>query len=97
MQKPLVDSGLIRIVVKDILKALIVLDTIDYGDTNKLQSFIINTHCLKEMLVTIGQAELSARADKLAMAAYEGNLKFVLAETPTFLDELWVFVSKKEY
>jgi len=96
--KSTLDPLLVELIVRDASKVLAVLEPFiaknDYGNQENLQTYILNVHGIKSVLVAVGNTDLSAAAKKLEMAAQEGNLELLASETPAFVDALRAFVSE---
>jgi len=92
------DTELARTFARDAEKVIIVLETIckkhDALEDEEIQQYTISTHAIKSALANIGEEALSAVAKKLEAAGRERDTAVILAETPTFLDDLQTVIKK---
>jgi signal transduction histidine kinase/CheY-like chemotaxis protein/HPt (histidine-containing phosphotransfer) domain-containing protein len=90
---------LIEFFLRDAKKSASVLETI-YANSGRrsddLSMFIINIHGMKSALANIGEDELSDHAARMEQAGREKNIKFILAELPSFMEKLYSLMSKLE-
>jgi len=82
---------LIEFFLRDAKKSASVLESF-YANSGRrnddLSMFIINIHGMKSALANIGKDELSEHAAKLEQEGREKNIKYILAELPSFLEKL---------
>ncbi|MCL1819137.1 MAG: cache domain-containing protein [Oscillospiraceae bacterium] len=85
-----IDPRFAEIFVRDAAKALNTLDTITKNNSYEedMRTYVINVHGIKSALANIGEADLSAVAQKLEAAGRDGNLKLAESDTPGFLISL---------
>jgi PAS domain S-box-containing protein len=91
-----VNSELTKIFARDAEKAISALETVmqnNFRETD-MQTFIINVHAMKSALANIGEAELSAAAQKLEQAGREDETGVIKSETPAFLNNLRIIIDK---
>ena len=95
---PQISAKFAEIFARDAAKSLAALNEIsdknDYAEENNMRNYIINVHGMKSALANIGKMDLSAAALKLEVAAREGKLDIVAAETPYFLKALQKFTEE---
>jgi len=90
---------LIEFFLRDAKKSASVLETIYVNKgrrSDDLSMFIINIHGMKSALANVGKDDLSDHAARLEQAGREKNIKYILAELPSFLDQLYNVMSKLE-
>jgi DNA-binding response OmpR family regulator len=92
------DPAMIEAFVRDAQKALKTLEEImhrnDYNDENNLRTYVINVHGIKNPLINMGRAELSASAMKLESAGRDKNFDVIITETPAFITSLKALVTE---
>jgi len=87
-----VKHNLDEIILRDISKALVILEDIslrnDYENDDDLQAYTINVHGMKSALANYGETGLSAAAAELEKAAREKDFGVIASGTPAFLSSL---------
>jgi len=85
--------------LRDAKKSASVLETI-YANSGRrsddLSMFIINIHGMKSALANIGEDDLSDYAARLEQAGREKNIKYIMAELPAFMENLYRLMEKLE-
>jgi len=90
---------LIEFFIRDAKKSASVLETIYVNKgrrSDDLSMFIINIHGMKSALANVGKDDLSDYAARLEQAGREKNIKYILTELPSFLEQLYSVISKLE-
>ncbi|MDR2964181.1 MAG: response regulator [Treponema sp.] len=97
--KKQVDRQLAEIFIRDARKVLKVMEAIYMNKCRRaddLSIFIINVHSMKSALANVGEKNLSDEAAKLEKAGREQDLKKILSELPSFMEMLYIVISKFE-
>ena len=93
-----IDPRFSEVFIRDASKALSALESIsdksNYDQEDNMRIYIINVHGIKSALASIGNKELSSQALELEIAAREGDLEKLKADTPAFLYSLRSFRDK---
>ncbi|WP_461248947.1 hypothetical protein, partial [Treponema sp. R6D11] len=90
---------MIEFFLRDAKKSAAVLETIYVNKgrrSDDISMFVINIHGMKSALANIGKDELSDHAARLEQAGREKNIKYILAELPSFLELLNNLISRLE-
>jgi CheY-like chemotaxis protein len=90
-----IDSRFQKMFVRDANKSLDALNAVfdkyksdNFINEEDLQTYIIHTHGVKSVLTHIGNADLSAAAQKLEQSGLDKNFDILTSETPVFLQAL---------
>jgi PAS domain S-box-containing protein len=99
-QKLTVDQELIELFLRDVSKALSILQAIldkqgAYAEED-IRSYTITTHGLKSSLANIGESELSAEALSLEQAGRSHDVAMISNETQAFMDKMAKLVKNLE-
>ncbi|MCL2808905.1 MAG: ATP-binding protein [Treponema sp.] len=96
-QKPHVNKELLKSIIRDIEKSIVILEDIfpkfESAEAD-INLFVTTVHGLKTILPHIGETELSAAALKLEQAGDKVNIKEITAETPPFINALKLIIKK---
>ncbi|MCL2721493.1 MAG: ATP-binding protein [Treponema sp.] len=96
-QKTNINSDLLKPIIRDIEKALLVLEeifpTIKEGGGD-IELFTTTVHGVKSVLFHLGEENLSAAALKLEKAGSSGIMDEILTDTPLLMNELRVIIEK---
>jgi len=103
-QKTNISNELIKSVVRDIKKAIDVLEEVlskIKGETQpcsetEVDLFTTTVHGMKSVLLNIGEKELSAAAEKLEDAGDNRRITEILANTPSFINSLKLIIKKQK-
>jgi signal transduction histidine kinase/CheY-like chemotaxis protein len=98
-QNSSVNRQLTEFFIRDAKKSASVLEGfyVNSGRRSEdLSMFIINIHGMKSALANIGKDELSDQAAKLEQAGRDKNVKYILAELPSFMEKLYDLIQKLE-
>gem|GEM_PF-707235 len=92
------DDMLLQSVIKDVKKAVVLLDDIVQNNTITteagLKSYTISVHGIKSSLANIGESALSAKASRLEQASRESAFEEINDQTPEFIRELRSLLEK---
>ncbi|MDR0301893.1 MAG: response regulator [Treponema sp.] len=94
-----VTRQLIEFFIRDAKKSASILESmyINKGRTSDdISMFIINTHGMKSALANIGKDELSDHAARLERAGRDNNIKYILSELPSFMEQLYEVINEME-
>jgi len=91
-------NDFLEVIVQDIEKTLAVLDNLlpkinDCSDED-MNLFITTVHGIKNVLLNIGETDLSAAAFKMEQAGNAGRLIEISADTPPFMSALRLVIEK---
>ena len=93
-------SDFLRAIVQDIEKTLAVLEDLLPKIKNNsalptdINLYTVIVHGAKNVLLNIGETELSAAAFKLEKAGHAGRIKEISTDTPSLMSELWSIIEK---
>ena len=99
-QKTLISNELLKSVIRDVERAIAVLEDIlpkiNDPDDAEVDLFTVTVHSMKSVLLNIGEKELSAAALKLEHAGNDKRVTEILTDTPPFLNALKLIIEKEK-
>jgi PAS domain S-box-containing protein len=93
----LTNPRLVKILIKDIEKAVLTLDELHgkgYNDEGNIKKYVTTVHGMKSAVANIGETELSAFAQKLEQAGKNNDTSEMLSETSDFINKLRELIIK---